>query len=113
MAFYRYGDGGSHRQAARAASACAPGASRRSGPRRRIVRNRRLDAPDRRAQFERLQSQIADKLERECVRDGIVDADATEENEVLCVDSFRTGEMIPVRFLPRDKRCYSGSREIC
>ena len=109
MAFYRYGDGGSHRQAARAASSCAPGASQRSGPRRRIIRNRRLDAPDRRARFERLQSAIADKLERDCVRDGIVDADATEENEVLCVDSFRTGEMVPVRFLPRGSASTPGT----
>ena len=109
MAFYRYGDGGSSRQAARAAAFSAPGARVRAGPRRRIRRNRRLDAPDRRAQFERLQSAIADKLERECVRDGIVDEDATEDNEVLCVDSFRTGEMVPVRFLPQGGRGAQGT----
>ena len=102
------GDGGSRRQAARAAASSAPGARVRVGPQCRIVRNRHLDAPDRRARFERLQSSIADKLERECVRDEIVDEDATEDNEVLCVDSFRTGEMVPVRFLPQGQRSYPG-----
>ena len=109
MAFTRYGDGGSSRQAAHAAASSALGALVRVGPQRRIVINRRLDAPDRRTRFERLQSAIADKLERECVRDGIVDEDATGDNEVLCVDSFRTGEMIPVRFFPRGNADTSGT----
>ena len=71
MTFYRHGDVGSHRRAARLSTLSALGDRPKTGPRRRIVRNCRLGAPDRPARFERLQSAIAYKLERECVWAGL------------------------------------------